>query len=102
MSAPSGHTPGPWKLKREGTIADSEGDLIATCGYRCRVGSTEDDDNARLIVAAPDLLAACDCGVCGGAGYVICPPDLSAPGGIYPCPDECGEKRRAAIAKARP
>ncbi len=41
------HTPGPWTLKRSGTIAQKEtGDVIATCGYRVEVGSNEDDDNA--------------------------------------------------------
>ena len=57
--------------------------------------------NARLIAAAPDLLAACACKMCGGAGYVLWPSDLSGEGGIAPCPEQCGDKRRAAIAKAR-
>lgn len=53
----SSHTPGPWKLKRSGAISDADGELVATTGYRVRVGSDEDDANARLIAAAPELLA---------------------------------------------
>ena len=59
------HTPGPWKLRRGsdgaeyGSIVGSDGNLVATTGYRCAVGSDEDDANARLIAAAPDLLASC-------------------------------------------
>ena len=30
----SKHTPGPWKLKREGVVSDMNGELIATLGYR--------------------------------------------------------------------
>lgn len=51
----SGHTPGPWKLKGSGTITDADGELVATTGYRVRVGSDEDDSNARLITAAPKM-----------------------------------------------
>ncbi len=46
------HTPGPWYAK-EGMIAseaDPSGQTIATCN---------DEANARLIAAAPDLLHAC-------------------------------------------
>lgn len=57
----SNHTRGPWVVKRQGVVADKEcGDVIATLGFRVAVGSTEDDDNARLIAAAPDLLSACE------------------------------------------
>lgn len=56
-AARTGYTPGPWKIKRSGCISDSNGDLIATTGYRVAVGSDEDDFNARLIAAAPELLA---------------------------------------------
>ena len=54
------HTPGPWYLKRSGTIAQREsGEVVATCGYQVAAGSDEDDANASLIAAAPTLLAAC-------------------------------------------
>lgn len=52
------HTKGPWKLRRPGCISNSEGDLVATTGYRVTVRFDEDDANARLIAAAPELLAA--------------------------------------------
>lgn len=60
----SAHTPGPWKLSEEdtgmndsGTILDPYGHVIVTDVY----GRTDDEAeaNARLIAAAPDLLAAC-------------------------------------------
>lgn len=57
----SEHTPGPWKLKRErsgdeyGAVIGADGELVATTGYRVRVGSNEDDANARLIARAPAM-----------------------------------------------
>lgn len=54
----SGHTPGPWRLKGFGSIFGADGGLVATTGYRVTVGSDEDDLNARLISAAPQLLGA--------------------------------------------
>ena len=51
-------TPGPWKLKRESTIADANGDLIATTGYRVTAIDDQDGPNARLITASPCLYAA--------------------------------------------
>lgn len=38
-----------------GAIVGPDGILVATTGYRCEAGSTEDEANARLIAAAPDL-----------------------------------------------
>lgn len=58
------HTPGPWNLAKSrsgetfGAIY-SKTELVATTGYQVSVGSTEDEDNARLIAAAPDLAEAC-------------------------------------------
>lgn len=55
----SKHTPGPWFLKREGTICDKEtGQLVATTGYRVTPLDDEDGPNAQLIAAAPDLLTS--------------------------------------------
>lgn len=52
-------TPGPWCVKRQGVVADrANGNVIATLGYNVVVGGTEDDDNARLIAAAPRLADA--------------------------------------------
>lgn len=44
------HTPGPWVYKTAGRIRDAKGNLIA---------SVNTIGNARLIAAAPNLLAAC-------------------------------------------
>lgn len=52
------HTPGPWKLKREGTICDANGDLIATTGYRVTAVDDQDAPNGRLIAASPCLYEA--------------------------------------------
>ena len=60
----SNHTPGPWRLeKRGGTyIVDKPGDGYITRDV-CRMDAStmsafHQDGNARLITAAPDLLAA--------------------------------------------
>ena len=64
------HTPGPWKLNTDGDtgmndsgcILDSIGHVIVTDIYGTfKNGRTtgEAEANARLIAAAPDLLAAC-------------------------------------------
>jgi hypothetical protein len=52
----SGHTAGPWAYdRRAGAIRAADGDTVAEVGW----GGTdaEADANARLIAAAPDLLA---------------------------------------------
>jgi len=54
------HTPGPWNTWENGDaeigIEDSECMSIATMDGN----SSQDKHNARLIAAAPDLLAACE------------------------------------------
>jgi len=56
------HTPGPWKF--DGShVTDRTNTVISIEGIAQPHGVTADDDpawaNARLIAAAPDLLAAC-------------------------------------------
>ncbi len=65
------HTPGPWsqshRLNKRGTysteVYDAAGDEIATLAWHSikteHGWGTDRDANARLIAAAPDLLAAC-------------------------------------------
>ena len=60
------HTPGPWHYaepnkshQRPMVWRDSDGYLIADCSGATVVGYDEAKANARLIAAAPDLLAAC-------------------------------------------
>jgi len=67
------HTPGPWEIKLsrddEGTLCHiGTPDKIARCGQHvCQINGwgfdydadKEQQANARLIAAAPDLLAAC-------------------------------------------
>jgi hypothetical protein len=57
------HTPGPWHVVPEAQspwiVGDAEGDSIADCEPPGPWMSEEEADaNARLIAAAPDLLAA--------------------------------------------
>lgn len=91
MSTKTKHTPGPWKLKRSGTISDNNGELVATTGYRVAVYSEEDDANARLIAAAPELLSAGEWML----ALIDGKEQMPKPG------DEVAEALRAAIAKAR-
>jgi hypothetical protein len=57
----SAHTPGPWKTRGVG-IYGSGVQIAEACSMKQRPGSTLQADqaaaNARLIAAAPDLLAA--------------------------------------------
>ena len=50
------HTPGPWTAGNDGYIY-SAGDIVADSTFGC-LPQIEGDHNARLIAAAPDLLAA--------------------------------------------
>lgn len=61
----SKHTPGPWRFiaNHPGCIPafdirDAEGMMVAYLGHTRTPGQAE--ANARLIAAAPDLLAACE------------------------------------------
>ena len=74
MSDKTKHTPGPWRTKREGfsTVyveARIDGGLIqevAACGPT-EAGLEQQEANARLIAAAPDLLEALQEMVAGDA-----------------------------------
>lgn len=89
------HTPGPWIL--DGDVIQSPGRWVVAVVHRF----PENDDtarpaNARLIAAAPDLLAlakqyASECSECEGLGY-------HDDGERAPCPD-CFDIR-AVIDKA--
>lgn len=50
----AGHTPGPWAVDRENDVLSDGGDFVAAVfgDETCR-----EEANARLIAAAPDLLA---------------------------------------------
>jgi hypothetical protein len=56
------HTPGPWKIQRH-TLADKEFSVgPATIAYD-DVDHDEQDANAALIAAAPELLEACEAAI---------------------------------------
>lgn len=52
--APRSHTAAPWYQTDDLTVRDSDGWIIASIRNRCEATEA----NARLIAAAPDLLAA--------------------------------------------
>ena len=91
-------TPGPWKLHHQASTAvvGSKGFVVAACGGYQNNNlnpdelATELQANARLIAAAPDLLAALEECI---TWIATC--DASYTGG------STEEKARAAIAKAR-
>lgn len=94
-AATAKHSPGPWRLHTSAHlhVVDVDGNGVASCGTRQRnydidALESEQEANARLISAAPDLLAALACAV-----------DAA----------ECGDpasdwlrQARAALAKAAP
>lgn len=96
----SKHTPGPWVIKE---IDHDEGARVSfgLVGCGCRVyGMPEGEANARLIAAAPDLLAALE------SCAAECERAANALGGRESSPLVAGcllnraAEARAAIAKA--
>ncbi len=91
------HTPGPWIAhETETRTAIKRGRQVVAY---VNIGADQ-DYNAALIAAAPDLLAlahqyASECGECSGTGLA---PDGN--GGDEPCPDEYCQRARAVIARA--
>lgn len=59
MNSPAKHTPGPWAVSGGNIIQDVRGLDVAKVWMGPR-GELNDTANARLIAAAPDLLAALD------------------------------------------
>ena len=77
------HTPGPWYLNPRGWVVQSTGDIVTR--IEC---SNNKEADARLIAAAPDLLAAL---------YLI----ATDPSAIYSGTNaHIGDIARSAIAKA--
>lgn len=88
------HTPGPWRIERvatlksEWSIDDEYGEPIAIT--MPRLDEDQEDANARLIAAAPDLLAALE---------MLADHAPSVFAGFRPA--DAYEQARAAIAKAK-
>jgi hypothetical protein len=55
----SGHTPGPWVAVNDCTVRGSHGEPIASTLGFAFPSCAYHKENAQLIAAAPDLLAAC-------------------------------------------
>lgn len=51
------HTPGPWSIGKYGDVTDATGEVVRAKGLALTRGA-EAEANARLIAAAPDMLAA--------------------------------------------
>jgi len=55
------HTPGPWKVQKDRRAAHPSSVMAgATCVAKCNEYVREVENNARLIAAAPELLALVD------------------------------------------
>lgn len=102
------HTPGPWKVaKRQRYTIDVVVPAVSknTIGYTIAQVSTagEGEANARLIAAAPDLLAALEAAIVPliRLGDFIGNNDAGGASGLGPF-DRCAiiRQARAAIAKA--
>lgn len=84
------HTPGPWTCSLHSELPERTHEVV-TAGES--VADVTGEANARLIAAAPDLLAALDaCAEMLGDSY----NELG-----YACAPRCYRDAREAIAKAR-
>jgi hypothetical protein len=94
------HTQGPWttyiKGGADGWIAAADGNLIA-----CAVRNESMQANARLIAAAPDLLAALDAVIEDLEGNIDCGVDGGATREWLEDATNRLNAARAAIAKAK-
>jgi len=102
------HTPGPWRLGAIVGSGDgaqqirSEAHWIGTvAGESPRTGKSLEEAmaNARLIIAGPDLLPACERLV--GAIEALAIADRGGPSVSWDAIDASQDLARAAIAKAR-
>ena len=90
------HTPGPWAVHCDPCHYDTASDVKSDCGKLfASVGGKaqwqEQEANARLISAAPDMLAA----LIAAENYIA---NTESEFGFTL---KCGESARAALAKAR-
>ena len=63
LSAKGAHTPGPWRIRGRTNIQAGESVQVACAGFKMgdwpREAYAEEEANARLIAAAPDLAEVC-------------------------------------------
>ena len=95
MSAPQ-FTPGPWHVAADTLIRDSDGRAVGTARLRVS-GCEEQEANARLIAAAPELYA-----VAVEVAKRPCEMVRNGHCTMIPCERECLPcAARSALAKAR-
>lgn len=108
--SPAQHSKGPWvqsltdKGYHYGQILGSDGEIVASVGYRRMPNDPEDFANARLIAAAPELLAALEETLRALEQHLD--DDANAHGlksrdNLCPCSTNEVVRARAAIAKAK-
>lgn len=96
----SGHTPGPWRIAPEFSVLSVwSGDTEVASAWRESgwIDEATQRANARLIAAAPDLLAACEA--------MLAHEVYTYEGNLearVTVPRDVIDQLRAAIAKARP
>lgn len=95
------HTPGPWHVTAsdpDGFVCDRRGNNIVPYGYLDGNMTPERWANARLIAAAPDLLAVA---VSAASCWDFMSRDMGLPAIERAAAARKAEEARAAIAKAR-
>lgn len=104
------HTPGPWKVDRSfprqlpfgiSQVNEPRQAVLTTQAF-CRKTTDEGEANARLICAAPDLLAALEA-LCAWSDHSSLTglPDGAPVADSAPCFDDTVKMVHAAIKKAR-
>jgi hypothetical protein len=66
------HTPGPWRIDRRGShnpLIETDGLTVAEVLDDCHPDAEQQEANARLIAAAPELLAACQAAIDAAVEY---------------------------------
>jgi hypothetical protein len=93
MSKP---TPGPWEARK---FDDTKSTTIYAMGVNHSIASAKKPEDARLIAAAPDLLAACDPLLIEQAARIVKESGLMY-NGISSALKGMAEKQRLAIKQA--
>jgi hypothetical protein len=94
------HTPGPWEYNEQTKTIRSKKENFWLATMDSWDGSVNNAANARLIAAAPDLLAALENARIALTFYRI-EMARDTPGKDYPFGIDCENAARAAVARAK-